>query len=1589
MSDGKIVIETDLDSSGLEGGLKKLGSITTKGLKTATTAIAGTAAALGGISTAAVQVGTDFEAQMSRVKAISGATGEEFEELKKQAIQLGADTAFSAYEAAQGMENLAAAGFTTSEIMEAMPGMLNLAAASGEDLAKSADIAASTLRGFGLEASDAAHVADVLAENANRTNSSVAETGEAMKYVAPLARAAGISMEETAAAIGIMANAGIQGSQAGTTLRGAISRLSKPTEDMQATMEELGISFYDSEGKMKSLSDQVGMMRKAMSGMTDEQKNNYLVTLYGQEALSGMLALINEGEGELSSLTEAYKACDGSAEAAAETMQDNLKGAIEQLSGSAESLGIVFYEDVSDSLEDTVKVVNKSVDNITDAFENGGLDKAIEAAGDEFADLATAAAEHAPDMVDTAVDFIESFAGGVVKNKGRILNAAGDMAETLAGGLADLLPKEVQKPVEQAIDAISDSFKGGGLEEAGETVVDTFDNLIDVVGDLAEVALPPLTGALDLAGDNLDLIAGAAAAAFTAFKGYKVITETTSVLNQGVKVWKTASAAVDAYNVIQMACTAQGVVSNATLTAGQAAVGLLTGRVSLATAAQTAWNTVMSANPIGLVVAAVGALAAGLGVYVLTQRDATDTSYELSEAQQEVLDSCNEVTKSMNDGRAAREENVQSIDREYDKYSALVSELQSITDANGQVKAGYQDRAKVITGELASALGTEIELTDGVIQNYQETINKIKEVIVQKKAEALLSSMQEEMAAAYDKTTESLNAYKEASDVLSEAKKNVKTATQEADAAEQRYMSSLSTGGPTVEQFAQEWAEAKDRLDEAKKSQEDAQAAVDSAKTSLNSFSAEVNNYNALVDAMATGETAKIEAAMTSLVTSYKSYTSEALAESEKTRQEMYNQASSYAENMKLVQDGTVQVADSVYQDMARAAADSITEFNKVPGGVSAAIQEIGPEVSGAMISALAQADIDGKLDAESQEAVNSFINGFNGLDKKTQEKWAQAWFGALEGLDGFEKLKDPAEDGVDAFLKSLQDALEVHSPSRAVKKIFAQAWPGANEGLEEGKEGLLEKGKTVINNFLEAIGGEGISQKFQDIGVKVMNFFGIGVDSKKKDIDKKSKEIAESSNELLGSEDTEKTGSEKSQEYHDGIESNKKKIDKTSKNIADSSNKLLGSANTEGTGSRKSKEYDTGVGSNKGKIDKTSKNIADSSNTLLGSADTQGTGSRKSKEYDTGVGSNKGKIDKTSRNIADSSNTLLGSADTQGTGSRKSSEYNSGVGSNKGNIDNTSWNIADSSNNWLGSADTWGTGSRKSSEYDYGVASNKNGIDNTSRYIADSSNDWLGAADTGGTGWRKGNEYDNGLAGNGSSINSTACWLSDTANAGMGVADTWGTGSNQGGQFASGVGSQAENARAEGESLSSSADSGARAYDGYGAGSGFGSGFVSGIGDWIGSAVDAAADLAASALQAAKDFLGIHSPSREMRAVGNYYGQGFSEGMEDEEKQVQKSSTRLAQIALDSMDLSSVVPRMREAMAFNTGRIAKTFSTEANLYNQQEINRTMHLSEEDIILMAKIFGAIAGDKFADNMGDMKIEVGKREFGRMVREVSK
>ena len=479
--DGTLKFDTSIDTSGFQSGIKSLSSIASGALKTTATIIAGTTTAIAGIGAAAIKVGSDFESQMSRVQAISGATGKEFEALKALAVQLGADTAFSAQEAAEGMENLASAGFSTSEIMDAMPGMLDLAASSGEDLANSSDIAASTLRGFGLEASKAGHVADVLAKNAADTNAAVADTGEAMKYIAPVAHSMGISFEECSAAIGIMADAGIKGSQAGTTLRGALSRLAKPTDAMLEVMDDLGLSFYDSEGKMKSLTEMTAMLQDKMSGLTDEQKQQALITLFGQESLSGMLALMDRGSGELGKLTESYMNCDGAAEQMAKTMQNNLSSQIEQLQGAFESLGISIYEDIKEPLTETTKALNGMADELLTAFNQDGFSGLVSKFGDCLAELAQMAVDAAPQLVDAAVQLVHSFIESIMNNSDEFSSAGAELVVSLANAILN-----VTGEIWSAGITLFRKFLEGLAGNASEIGASASEMVLQIVGALQE-----------------------------------------------------------------------------------------------------------------------------------------------------------------------------------------------------------------------------------------------------------------------------------------------------------------------------------------------------------------------------------------------------------------------------------------------------------------------------------------------------------------------------------------------------------------------------------------------------------------------------------------------------------------------------------------------------------------------------------------------------------------------------------------------------------------------------------------------------------------------------------------------------------------------------------------------------------------------------------------------------------------------------------------------------------------------------------------------------------------------------------------------
>ncbi len=374
MADGYLNFDTRINEKGFNEGVSKISKIATTGLGVAVgNAMTKVVGKVGEIGTAAIKVGMTFEAEMSKVSAISGATGDELSSLTDKAKEMGAKTKFSATESAQAMEYMAMAGWKTEEMLNGIEGIMNLAAASGENLATTSDIVTDALTAFGLSAQDSTHFADVLAAASSNANTNVAMMGETFKYVAPVAGALGFSIEDCGVAIGLMANSGIKAGQAGTSLRQMLSRLTKPTKEVQTAMDMLGLSLTDSAGNVKSLDTVMSDLRSGFSGLSKAEQTQIATSLAGQEAMSGLLAIVNASDKDFNKLKDSIYNANGAAAEMAATMQDNLAGQVTILKSGLEGLGISIYESVEVPLKNLASVGVKAISDLNEAYASGGF----------------------------------------------------------------------------------------------------------------------------------------------------------------------------------------------------------------------------------------------------------------------------------------------------------------------------------------------------------------------------------------------------------------------------------------------------------------------------------------------------------------------------------------------------------------------------------------------------------------------------------------------------------------------------------------------------------------------------------------------------------------------------------------------------------------------------------------------------------------------------------------------------------------------------------------------------------------------------------------------------------------------------------------------------------------------------------------------------------------------------------------------------------------------------------------------------------------------------------------------------------------
>lgn len=434
----------------------------------------------------------DFESMMSQVKAISGATGQAFDDLTAKAQEMGATTKFTATESAEAFNYMAMAGWKPQQMIDGISGIMSLAAASGEDLGTTSDIVTDALTAFGLQAGDAGHFADVLAQASANANTNVSMLGESFKYVAPVAGAMNYSVEDTSLALGLMANASIKGSMAGTALKTSLANMAAPTDSMAAAMDKYGISLTDSEGNMKSLRGVIDNLRGSLGGLSETEQTAAASTIFGKEAMAGMLAIINASEEDYNKLSTAIGNSKDAAEGMADTMLDNLKGSFTLMQSAIEGTENAFGKRLSPYLRGIAGGITDMMPEITD-----GINAVMDVVDDKIAgvkrkitDMTGSDEWKNADLfgkIDIAWDSI------IAKPFGNW--ASGDGAQLISSGLgtlfssaAAILPGGEKAGLTSWLSAGILAKGAATVAQKGKSIVETLSPIGDAIGNITEVA---------------------------------------------------------------------------------------------------------------------------------------------------------------------------------------------------------------------------------------------------------------------------------------------------------------------------------------------------------------------------------------------------------------------------------------------------------------------------------------------------------------------------------------------------------------------------------------------------------------------------------------------------------------------------------------------------------------------------------------------------------------------------------------------------------------------------------------------------------------------------------------------------------------------------------------------------------------------------------------------------------------------------------------------------------------------------------------------------------------------------------------------
>lgn len=781
MYDDTLKIFAGIDTDGVKSGMKDVKSLVDKGMSAVKSVTSAGASAISGVTKAvtasiaaagsgvaafgayAVTAGKTFEKSMSNVMATMGITKDtiqdgqnSYELLSATAKKMGETTKFSASEAGDALNYLALAGYDAKKACEALPAVLNLAQAGDMDLARTSDLATDAMSALGIEATNEnlTHFGDVLAKTASSSNTSVAQLGEAMLVCGGQTRLAGMSLEQTATVLGILADNGIKSAEGGTALRNLLKNIYTPTSQASKAMQALGIQTSDADGNLRDVQDILLDTMSALEKLSEADKMTAMGDIFDVRTIAAASAALNNSSERYDELYTKIMDCNGAMEQMAETQNDNLEGDIYGLKSAFEAVGISVYEGMTLSLRKSVQLGTTYLRQLNDAFKKNGFDGLAKTLGDKLGDAVTKISAKIPDFINIGSDIIKSFMTGISNNSKILAKSASEIISSLANGVLDLFPMFIsvggqlisdfaegiteKLPVlaEKALNIVEWLYNGlienlpkaidtalEFIEKFGDKLSENSDKIVSVgieimkifadgikkgipkviktakqvVKDFANAlekevpALKPFAEAVKFVADNFEMLASIAVGVWTAFKGYTIIS----------KVSKAVSLLGDAVKIAGLA---------------------------------------MTAHPLGLALMGIAGIATAL---ISLDSMAGDYETNLDKAikkEQEYIDKIDERQKNYQDLRENAQNTANKNFAPVERVSELVKELDNLADASGRVRDEDVERVNTILQTMNDVLGTDYTLVDNQIQKYDELKKSIDDVIAKKHAEILLDA---------------------------------------------------------------------------------------------------------------------------------------------------------------------------------------------------------------------------------------------------------------------------------------------------------------------------------------------------------------------------------------------------------------------------------------------------------------------------------------------------------------------------------------------------------------------------------------------------------------------------------------------------------------------------------------------------------------------------------------------------------------------------------------------------------------------------------------------------------------------------------